>query len=70
LFSFDLSEKQYQFTILDQGSGFDYENVPDPTHPDNIEKIDGRGIFIMTSLADNITFEQGGSKVILSFNIT
>ena len=69
-FSFDLSEKQYQFTILDQGSGFDYENVPDPTHPDNIEKIDGRGIFIMTSLADNITFEQGGSKVILSFNIT
>ncbi|MFT7085612.1 MAG: serine/threonine-protein kinase RsbW [Vicingaceae bacterium] len=67
--SFELGEKQYQFTIIDQGSGFDFNNVPDPTHPDNLEKVDGRGIFIMESLADKIDYELGGSKVILTFNI-
>ena len=40
--SFELEEKEYRFTIIDEGSGFDYNNVPDPTHPDNLEKIDGR----------------------------
>jgi|TARA_B110000503_G_scaffold143675_1_gene246894 serine/threonine-protein kinase RsbW len=67
--SFDLGEKQYQFTIMDNGSGFDFNNVPDPTHPDNLEKVDGRGIFIMESLTDKIDYELGGSKVILTFNI-
>ncbi len=67
-FSFELGEKEYQFTIIDQGPGFDHNNVPDPTHPDNLEKLDGRGIFIMESLADKIDYEEEGSKVILTFN--
>lgn len=67
-FSFETAEKHFQFTIIDQGSGFDFNNVPDPTHPDNLEKVDGRGIFIMESLADKVEYEQAGSKVILTFN--
>jgi serine/threonine-protein kinase RsbW len=31
--------------VQDQGSGFDYKNVPDPTSPENLEKINGRGVF-------------------------
>lgn len=68
VFSFELMEKEYIFTIIDQGPGFDFKNVPDPTHPDNLEKIDGRGIFIMESLADKVDYENEGSKIILSFN--
>ena len=68
-FSFELGAEEYQFTIMNKGSGFNFENVPDPTHPDNIEKIDGRGIFIMESLADKIAYELDGSKVVLTFNI-
>ena len=64
---FELSDKQYIFTISDNGPGFDYSNVPDPTHPDNIEKVDGRGIFIMKSLSDEVEFEMEGSKVVLKF---
>lgn len=66
-FSFESSEDEYRFIIEDKGPGFDFENVPDPTHPDNIEKPDGRGIFIMKSLADEVAFEEGGSKVIVRF---
>lgn len=64
---FELSDNQYVFTISDHGAGFDFNNIPDPTHPDNIEKVDGRGIFIMKSLSDDVEFEKEGSKVILKF---
>ena len=67
-FSFDYSDSEFKFTVTDKGDGFDFENVPDPTHPDNLEKPDGRGIFIMTNLADKIEFEDDGKEVTLTFN--
>jgi len=56
------------FTIQDEGEGFDYTNIPDPTAPENLEKIDGRGIFLMTQLADKIEFHENGKKIELIFN--
>lgn len=55
------------FSVLDQGNGFDYENLPDPTAPENIEKPDGRGIFLMKNLSDEVKFELNGSKVSITF---
>jgi anti-sigma regulatory factor (Ser/Thr protein kinase) len=53
--------------VEDQGKGFDYKNIPDPTSPENIEKINGRGVFLMEKLSDHIEFENNGSKVKLTF---
>lgn len=55
------------FIIKDTGEGFAYDNLPDPTAPENIEKESGRGIFLMKSLADKVTFEDNGAKVTLTF---
>lgn len=66
-FSFDEFDTKYTFTVIDQGDGFDFDNVPDPTHPDNLEKMDGRGIFIMKNLSDNVEFLNDGRKVRISF---
>ncbi|RYM34126.1 ATP-binding protein [Brumimicrobium glaciale] len=55
------------FTVKDAGQGFAFDNLPDPTAPENIEKESGRGIFLMKSLADKVTFEENGAKVILTF---
>lgn len=57
------------FHISDQGPGFDYTAVPDPTTPENIEKPHGRGIFLMYHLADGIEFKNNGSEVRLMFKI-
>ena len=57
------------FSITDEGFGFDFTNLPDPTDPENIEKPHGRGIFLMRHLADKVDFENEGRKVILSFQI-
>lgn len=57
------------FIVKDEGPGFNYSNLPDPTNPENIEKPNGRGVFLMRNLADNVSFEDNGSKVVLDFNI-
>ena len=62
-------DKHMTFTIEDQGNGFNYEVVPDPTLPENIEKPHGRGIFLMKNLANKVIFENKGSKVTLIFKI-
>jgi serine/threonine-protein kinase RsbW len=66
---FNLENKFLTVTIMDQGQGFDFNNIPDPTSPENIEKINGRGIFLMERLADQLKFYDNGRKVELVFNL-
>ncbi|NVO08570.1 MAG: ATP-binding protein [Bacteroidales bacterium] len=58
-----------RISISDQGCGFDFSNVPDPTTPENIENISGRGVFLMKKLADNLIFNDTGTQVELIFKI-
>ena len=55
--------------IKDQGPGFDPKKIPDPTAPENIEKINGRGIFLMERLSDEIHFSDEGRIVELKFKV-
>ena len=55
------------FTVKDQGNGFDYAELPDPTSPENLEKIGGRGIFLMKHLCDDVKFHDNGKTVELHF---
>ena len=54
-------------SIEDEGNGFDFNQLPDPTDPENIENVGGRGIFLMKHLSDEVKFEEGGKKTVLSF---
>ncbi len=64
-----INDSAIRFRIEDEGSGFDYDNLPDPTAPENIEKPGGRGIFLMKHLSDDVTFKERGSVVELEFYI-
>lgn len=64
-----LTDETIKFKIEDDGSGFDFHNLPDPTAPENIEKPGGRGIFLMKHLADEVSFTSNGSVVELSFYV-
>ena len=55
--------------IEDQGPGFDFNSIPDPTMPENIENISGRGVFLMRKLTDELVYNDKGTKVELIFNI-
>ena len=45
--------------VLDQGEGFDPEEVGDPLAPENILKSSGRGIFFMRNFMDDVTLRRG-----------
>ncbi|MBL7941389.1 MAG: ATP-binding protein [Flavobacteriales bacterium] len=67
---FDVVEDKFmRFTVEDEGPGFDYHNLPDPTAPENIEKPHGRGVFLMRQLSDRCEFQDGGRIVILDFAV-
>ena len=62
-------EGEVKIRIRDEGEGFDYKKVPDPTAPENIENIHGRGVFLMTRLSDGIRFNDKGTEVEMTFKI-
>lgn len=62
-----LNDNQIKFVVQDEGTGFDFNNLDDPTDPENIEKIGGRGIFLMKNLSDEVHFNDEGRQVELVF---
>ncbi|MBC7695912.1 MAG: ATP-binding protein [Burkholderiales bacterium] len=66
---FESGDKNIQFSVADEGIGFDYASLPDPTDPLNIDKPHGRGVFLMKNLADKVEFNNNGQEVLLTFNV-
>lgn len=67
--AYEVNGGQIVFLVQDQGPGFDFEHLPDPTDPQNIEKPHGRGVFLMRALADRVEFKDHGASVALSFSL-
>jgi serine/threonine-protein kinase RsbW len=57
---------EFSVTVLDEGEGFDFEDVGDPLAPENLLKSSGRGIFFMRNFMDDVAITrrpQGGMSV-------
>jgi serine/threonine-protein kinase RsbW len=63
-------ENRVRFIVEDEGPGFEPEKLPDPTAPENLEKLGGRGIFLMQQLSDEVNFSNNGrtSEMVFYFN--
>jgi len=59
----NLTQYEASFTITDEGNGFDYNNLPDPTVEENMEKPHGRGIFLARQMFDEVLFNKKGNSV-------
>jgi serine/threonine-protein kinase RsbW len=67
--TFSQEDDSFEFSVEDGGNGFNFNELPDPTDPLNIEKETGRGLFIIKSLADDIHFNDKGNCIFLKFNL-
>jgi serine/threonine-protein kinase RsbW len=67
--SLSLEDGMIKFKIQDEGEGFNFHQLPDPTAPENISKPGGRGIFLMKHLSDEVDFKDNGKVVELSFYV-
>lgn len=61
----ELSRKEISVTIRDEGPGFDPSKLPDPTEPDNIESISGRGVFLVRTFMDEVRYNDKGNEITL-----
>ena len=57
--------------IKDEGKGFNPENVPDPTEPENLLKDSGRGLYLMKIYMDDLKYNitPTGTETILILNL-
>ncbi|WP_243749187.1 ATP-binding protein [Mucilaginibacter agri] len=65
----EIEGKRVIWTVTDEGAGFDYNNLPDPTAEANLENLTGRGVFIVKQLSDQCIFNANGNEVELHFKI-
>ena len=54
-----------EFVVWDEGPGFDPRKLPDPTDPSNLERPSGRGLLLMRTFMDDVTFNEAGNQVTL-----
>ena len=62
-----LNKNDLIIIVTDEGKGFMPAEIPDPTDPENIEAINGMGVFLMSKLADDIQFNKKGNSVRMKF---
>lgn len=58
-------EKSLSVRIRDEGSGFDWRSLPDPTDPMYLLAEHGRGVLLARLAVDELTFNDAGNEVSL-----
>lgn len=59
----ELTRAEARFTISDEGPGFDPSELPDPTDPENLIRLSGRGVLLMRTFMDEVRYNDTGNKV-------
>jgi len=59
----EVTEDEVVIVVEDEGEGFDFSKVPDPTQEENLLKESGRGVYLIKHLMDQVTYDLGGRRV-------
>lgn len=62
-------EKNLVITIRDEGTGFSFDNIEDPSLPENRKKENGRGLFLIQQIADEVYFYDGGKRIQILYRL-
>ncbi|MEL0097639.1 MAG: ATP-binding protein [Planctomycetaceae bacterium] len=58
-----MNEDVVRVVIKDEGNGFDLNEVPDPTLPENLDKPSGRGVMLMKAFMDDVLYNDIGNQL-------
>jgi anti-sigma regulatory factor (Ser/Thr protein kinase) len=62
----ELGPDAVRIHVTDDGGGFDRTYLPDPTRPENLEREEGRGLFVIRHLVDDVAFNAKGNGICLT----
>ena len=60
-----LNVERVKFVIRDEGPGFNHQKVLDPTEAENLERIGGRGLLLIRSFMDEVSYNDRGNEITL-----
>jgi anti-sigma regulatory factor (Ser/Thr protein kinase) len=60
------SRRSVMYVVRDEGPGFDPTSLPDPTDPENIIKLSGRGLLLIQSFMDEISHNTTGNEITMT----
>ena len=60
------SRHEAVFVVRDDGRGFNTSNLPDPTDPANLGKCTGRGLFLIRTFMDQVSFNETGNEITMT----
>jgi serine/threonine-protein kinase RsbW len=60
---YSIENNMLKISIRDQGNGYDYNNLPDPTLEENLQELKGRGVYLIRRLMDEVHFNDKGNQI-------
>ena len=64
--SVELWTDRIVIVVTDEGPGFDPSLVPEPTVPDRLERVGGRGLYLIRKLVDDVHFNGRGNVICMT----
>jgi serine/threonine-protein kinase RsbW len=61
--AYHVRAEHFEIVVADEGPGFDPEEVPDPTAPENLERCCGRGLMLMRHYMSEVAYNRRGNSV-------
>jgi CheY-like chemotaxis protein/anti-sigma regulatory factor (Ser/Thr protein kinase) len=61
-----IDREQAVISVEDDGPGFDPDTLPDPTDPENLLKPSGRGVMLIRTFMDSVSFNDKGNEIIMT----
>jgi len=65
----ELTDGTLSISVKDEGAGFDPSNIPDPLKEENLLNIGGRGVYLIKQYADDLQFNENGTKLEMLFKL-
>ena len=59
----EIAPRDIAVHVCDEGAGFDPSSIPDPTLPDRVDCIEGRGLFLIRQMVDAVSFNDRGNSI-------
>ena len=65
----ELRPETIQIYVADEGPGFDPASVPEPTVPDRLDEVGGRGLYLIRKLVDAVHFNEQGNSICMTLRL-